>query len=123
MMSSWQRLSAGGHHHLHRHLAPSARLKLATRCSPNWQRFRTEPVSPDELHRAVNYLAGQTTVQRQTASAQASEIVDAYLLGSGLSELDDPAAAYRQVTAAAVQRVAATYLDPAFRAEGRVRGQ
>ncbi len=122
MMSSWQRLSAGA---IITYIATSPEREAEARDAmlSELERFRAEPISPDELRRAVNYLAGQATVQRQTASAQASEIVDAYLLGSGLSELDDPAAPYRQVTAAAVQRVAATYLDPALRAEARVAGQ
>ena len=122
VMSSWQRLRAGA---IITYIATSPQREAEARDAmlAELERFRAEPVSPDELRRAVNYLAGQTTVHRQTASAQASEIVDAYLLGQGLAELDDPAAPYRQVTADAVQNVAATYLDPALRAEGRVRGQ
>ena len=54
--------------------------------------------------------------------AVASEILDAWLVGRGLEELDDPAAAYRRVTAEAVQSVAAEYLGGGRRAEGVVRG-
>jgi len=42
--------------------------------------------------------------------------------GAGLTELIDPAAAFRAVTAADVQRVARQFLDPERRAEGVVRG-
>ena len=122
IMSSWQRLSAGA---IVTYIATSPEREAEARDAmlEELARFRTEPVEPDELRRAVNYLAGQTTVQRQTASAQASEIVDAWLLGTGLSELETPAAEYRKVTAADLQRVAARYLDPDLRAEGLVQGQ
>jgi (2Fe-2S) ferredoxin len=52
----------------------------------------------------------------------ASEILEAWLAGSGLEELVDPAAAYRAVTAEDVLRVAAASLDPERRVEGVVRG-
>ena len=122
IMSSWQRLSAGA---IITYIATSPEREAEARDAmlEELARFRTEPVDPDELRRAVNYLAGQTTVQRQTASAQASEIVDAWLLGTGLSELETPAAEYRKVTTADLQRVAARYLDPDLRAEGLVQGQ
>ena len=68
-------------------------------------------------------MAGQATVQRQTAGAQASEIVDTWLLGTGLAELDDPAAEYRRVSAEDLQRVAERYLVADGRAEGLVRGR
>ena len=84
--------------------------------------FAAEPVSGDELSQAVEYLAGQSEVERQSGAAVASEILDAWLVGRGLEELDDPAAAYRQVTGEAVQAVAAEYLGGGRRAEGVVRG-
>jgi zinc protease len=86
------------------------------------ERFAREPASGEELRQAVNYLAGQAEVSRQSAGAVAGEILEAWLAGSGLHELEDPAARYRAVTAEDVRRVAATYLDPGRRAEGVVRG-
>jgi zinc protease len=84
--------------------------------------FAAEPVTGTELTQAVEYLAGQTEVERQSGAAVASEILDAWLVGRGLEEMEDPAAAYRQVTADAVQEVAAEYLTGGRRAEGVVRG-
>jgi zinc protease len=84
--------------------------------------FAAEPVTGAELSQAVEYLAGQTDVERQSGAAVASEILDAWLVGRGLEELDDPAAAYRRVTADAVQAVAGEYLTGGRRAEGVVRG-
>ena len=75
-------------------------------------RFTREPVSGTELAQAVNYLAGQAEVSRQSGGAVAGEILDAWVAGAGLGELEDPAAAYRAVTAEDVLRVAAASLDP-----------
>jgi predicted Zn-dependent peptidase len=86
-------------------------------------RFTAEPPDSVELSRAVNYLAGQATVQRQTAAAVAGEVVEAWLVGTGLEELADPAAGFKSVTASAVQELANRYLQPGLRVEGIVRGQ
>ena len=70
----------------------------------------------------MNYLAGQAEVNRQNGSALAGEILEAWLAGTGLAELEDPAGKYRAVTADDVQRIAAAYLTAHRRAEGVVRG-
>jgi zinc protease len=85
-------------------------------------RFTAEPVAEAELCQAVNYLAGQAEVGRQSGGAVAGEILEAWLAAGTLEELDDPGAPYRAVSADDVQRVAAASLDPARRAEGVVRG-
>jgi zinc protease len=86
------------------------------------QRFTHEAVSATELRQAINYLSGQAEVSRQSGNAIAGEILEAWIAGTGLHEMDDPAARYRAVTADDVLRVAAQYLDPARRVEGVVRG-
>ena len=86
-------------------------------------RFTEEPVGDAELQQAINYLAGQAEVNRQNGSAVAGEILEAWIAGAGLSELVDPAAAFRAVTAADVLRVARERLAPERRAEGVVRGR
>lgn len=81
--------------------------------------FRDAPPTEDELARAVGMLVGQAELARQSAGALAAEIADAWLVGDGLAELDDPAGGYRTVTATEVQAVAAG-LDPDRMAEGIV---
>jgi zinc protease len=81
------------------------------------------PPAEDEVRRASAYLAGQAEVSRQQAGAVMGEILDAWLEGTGLEELEDPAAPYRRVTARQVGDLAARYLDPDRRAEGVVRGR
>jgi predicted Zn-dependent peptidase len=86
------------------------------------RRFAEAPVTDVELEQAVSYLAGQALVHRQSAASVAGEMLDAWLAGTGLEELADPAAGYRAVTTAQVQAVAAGLLDPDRRAEAVVRG-
>jgi zinc protease len=85
------------------------------------ERFTREPVGDAELSQAVNYLAGQAEVSRQSGGAVAAEILEAWVAGNGLEELADPAAPFRAVGSDDVLRVAAS-LDPARKAEGVVRG-
>lgn len=86
------------------------------------ERFTREPVSEVELGQAINYLSGQAEVSRQSGSAIAGEILEAWIAGTGLHELEAPAERYRAVTADDVLRVAARHLDRARRVEGVVRG-
>jgi zinc protease len=85
------------------------------------ERFRTEPPSEAEIARATGFLAGQAQVARQRTAALANELLDAWLRGTGLGELEDPAAAYRAVTAEQVWTVARS-LRPEQAAVGIVRG-
>jgi predicted Zn-dependent peptidase len=85
------------------------------------RRFAEERVTPDELHRATSYLAGQTEVGRQRASSLVGEILEAWLAGGGLDDLEDPAERYRAVTAEEVRAIAAEVLS-GTRVEGVIRG-
>jgi len=117
--SSWQRQRTGG---LLTYIAtdPARLVEARDAMLEELELFRREPPTDEELHRATAMLAGHAEMSRQTAGGFAGEIADAWLLGEGLSELEDPAAPYRAVTAAAVHAVTARALDPAARAEGVV---
>lgn len=121
LASSWQRGRAGA---LVSYIATSPEREEEARAAmlAELERFRAEPVSATELLQAVNYLAGQAEVSRQSAGALAGEIVEAWISGNGLVDLENPGAAFRAVTAEDVLRVAERNLDPALRAEGVVRG-
>jgi zinc protease len=122
MASSWQRAGAGA---LLLYLATSPAREAEARAAllEELERFRQAPAEPEELTRAISYLAGQAQVGRQTASAVAGEIAEAWLLGEGLAELEDPAAGYRSVTASRILALAASALAPSLRVEGIVRGR
>jgi zinc protease len=121
LASSWQRGRAGA---LVTYIATSPEREEEARAAmlEELDRFTRAPVSEAELSQAVNYLAGQAEVGRQSAGALAGEILEAWLIGNGLADLEDPGAAYRAVTAEDVLRVARGNLDPSRRAEGIVRG-
>lgn len=116
--SSWQRRQAGV---LATYIAtaPERLAEAREAMLEELAGFRAAPPAADELARAVAMLAGQAAVARQSAPALAGEIADAWLLGDGLADLDDPAAGYRAVTAAMVHEVAQG-LDPARMAIGVV---
>jgi hypothetical protein len=52
----------------------------------------------------------------------AGEILEAWVSGNGLSDLNDPGAAFRAVRAEDVLQVAQRHLQQSQRAEGVVRG-
>jgi zinc protease len=121
LASSWQRGRAGA---LVTYIATSPEREEEARSAmlEELDRFTAAPVNGAELQQAVNYLAGQAEVSRQSAGALAGEILEAWLIGGGLGDLEDPASAYRSVSADDVLRVVQENLDPARRAEGIVRG-
>jgi zinc protease len=121
LVSSWQRRAGGG---LLTYIATSPDREQEAREAmlEELGKLGTEGVSAEELSQAISYLVGQTAVQRQTASAVAGEILEAWLVGTGLEELNDPAAPFRAVTGDAVRALAAQSFQPDARAEGVIRG-
>jgi zinc protease len=121
MASSWQRGRAGA---LITYIATSPEREDEARAAmlEELDRFTREPVSEAELKQAVSYLSGQAEVGRQSGAELAGEILEAWVNGNGLSDLIDPGAAFRAVSAEDVLRVAQRHLRQAQRAEGVVRG-
>ena len=119
--SSWQK-ARGGSLLTYIATSPEREDEAREQMLLELERFAREPVGDEELRQATSYLAGQAEVSRQNGAAVAGEILEAWIAGRGLEDLVDPAARYRSVTAADVQRVAEDYLVPARRAEGVVRG-
>jgi zinc protease len=79
-------------------------------------------VSAEELAEAQTYTVGTHAISRQSGGAVLSELIDAWVFGEGLEELDTYENRIRAVTSADVQRVARAYFDPSRVAEGVVRG-
>jgi zinc protease len=84
--------------------------------------LRAEPPDNADIIRSARYLAGQAEVSRQRAGAVLGEVLEAWLEGEGLGELEDPVGPYLAATAADVADVMHRYLDPDTRVEGVVRG-
>jgi zinc protease len=121
LASSWQRGRAGA---LITYIATSPQREAEARTAmlEELEQFGRSRVTDIELAQAVSYLAGQAEVSRQNAGALAGEILEAWLIGNGLGDLENPGAAFRAVTADDVLRVAESNLHPSRRAEGVVRG-
>lgn len=117
--NAWQRRRAGG---LLTYIAcDPARLDEARDAMlAELAQFTQQPPAAAELARAIAELAGDAEMSPQTAGTLAAQIADAWLLGQGLSELDDPAAHYRDITGDQVLHLAQSSLDPGRRAEGVV---
>lgn len=86
-----------------------------------FRRFAEAPVTDEELQRAKTYALGTHAIARQSGASVLGEMVDAWLLGEGLEELDDYPARVRAVQAEDIQAVAARALEGAV-VEGVVRG-
>jgi zinc protease len=96
-----------------------ARAALLAECA----RLREEPVTPEELTRAARYAIGSHAIARQSGSVVLGELLDAWLFGEGLEELEEFEARVAAVTARDIQSYAAAAFDPDRRVEGIVRGR
>jgi zinc protease len=122
LLTSWQKARSGA---IVAYIAtaPEREEEARREMLGELRRFAEEDVTSEELAQARNYLAGQAAVQRQTSADLAGEILDAWLAGEGLGDLDDPGARFLSVTKAEVRAAASRALqDGRSRAEGVVRG-
>ncbi len=86
-------------------------------------RLREEPVSEEELTRARTYALGSHAIALQSGGVVLGEMVDSWLFGTGLNELEAFEQRLRAVTVDGVLALAQRYFDPERRVEGVVRGE
>ena len=86
-------------------------------------RLRDDVVSDEELRRARTYALGTHAISQQSGGNVLSELVDAWLYGSGIDELDHFADRLHAVTPRAMRELARLHFDPERRVEGIVRGR
>ena len=84
-------------------------------------RLREMPVTEEELQRAKTYALGTHAISRESGGSRLGEMIDAWLLGTGLGELAAYETRVAALTAADLQSVAGRYFDPDRRVEGVVR--
>jgi zinc protease len=96
-----------------------ARAGLLAECV----KLRDAPVRAEELERASRYAIGSHAIALQSGSAVLAEMLDAWLFGAGLLELDEFEARVSAVTAGDIQEYAQQAFDPERRVEGIVRGK
>jgi len=87
-----------------------------------FSKLRERPVTDDELTRAKTYAIGTHAIRQESGAAVLGDLLDAWLLGRGLAELDEHDERVRAVTPAAMQALARRYFDEERRVEGVVRG-
>jgi zinc protease len=85
-------------------------------------KLRDMPVTTEELDRAKKYTLGAHAIRQESGGAILGDMLDAWMFGPGLAELDEFEAHISAVTAADIQRMAREYYDPARHVEGVVRG-
>ena len=84
-------------------------------------RLREMPVTEEELQRAKTYALGIHAISRESGGSRLGEMIDAWLLGTGLEELAAYDTRVAALTAADLQSLAGRYFDPDRRVEGVVR--
>ena len=85
-------------------------------------RLRDEPVTAEEIERAKRYAIGSYAIRQESGGAILGDLLDAWMFGSGLSELAEFEARVASITAEDIQSLAREFFDPSRRVEGIVRG-
>jgi zinc protease len=87
-----------------------------------FEKLQNAPVSEDELQRAKTYTLGMHDIRQERGGAVLSDIVDAWLFGNGLHELNEFRSRVQAVSAEQILQLAQRYFDPERRVEGIIRG-
>lgn len=85
-------------------------------------KLREREVSEGELVQAREYAIGTRAIRQQSGGAVLGDVIDAWLFGRGLHELDEHDAHVRAVTPAAMLAFAREYFDEGRLVQGVVRG-
>jgi len=85
-------------------------------------KLREQPVTAAELAQAQEYAIGTHAIRSQSGGALLGELIDAWLFGRGLSEIDEHDARIRRVTASDMQAVATRYFVESALVQSVVRG-
>ena len=85
-------------------------------------KLREAEVTPDELRQAKAYALGTHAIRQQSGGAVLADVIDAWLVGTGLEELDEFEQRVTSVTAGEMRELAQRYFDEGRLVEGIVRG-
>ena len=86
-------------------------------------KLREAPVTSAELAQAKEYAIGTHAIRSQSGGALLGELIDAWLFGRGLSEIDEHDARIRRVTASEMQEVANRYFAESALVQSVIRGR
>ena len=85
-------------------------------------KLRDEPVTSAELAQAQEYAIGTHAIRSQSGGALLGELIEAWLFGRGLSEIEQHDARIRGVTAREMQELANRYFDERALVQSVIRG-
>jgi zinc protease len=85
-------------------------------------KLRDVLVTESEIARAKEYIVGSHAISQESGGAVLGELLDAWMFGSGLAEMQRFEEKVRAVTAAQMRDLAVRYFDPERRVEGIIRG-
>jgi zinc protease len=85
-------------------------------------KLRDEPVTSAELAQAKEYAIGTHAIRSQSGSSLLGEMIDAWLFGHGLGEIEEHDARIRRVTAREMQELANRYFVERELVQAVVRG-
>jgi zinc protease len=85
-------------------------------------KLREAPVTEAELAQAKEYAIGTHAIRSQSGGALLGELVDAWIFGGGLHEIDEHDARIRRVTAADMQQLATRYFAESALMQSVIRG-
>ncbi|HMA01129.1 MAG TPA: pitrilysin family protein [Gemmatimonadaceae bacterium] len=85
-------------------------------------KLREAPVTAAELAQAQEYAIGTHAIRSQSGGALLGELIDAWLFGRGLQEIEEHDARIRRVTAGEMQDVARRYFVESALVQSVIRG-
>jgi zinc protease len=85
-------------------------------------KLRDVEVTEGEIARAKEYTVGSHAISQESGGAVLGELLDAWMFGSGLAEMERFEEKVRAVTARQMRELAVRYFDPERRVEGIIRG-
>jgi zinc protease len=103
--------------------APSREDEARQALLEEFAKLRDLPVTSEELSRATRYALGAHAISQQSGATVLAELLDAWLFGEGLEELEVFESRIAAVTADDIQSYALAALNPERRVEGIVRGK
>jgi zinc protease len=85
-------------------------------------KLREAEVTPEELAQAKAYAIGTHAIRQQSGGAVLADLIDAWVVGTGLEELDEFENRVRGVAAREMRELAERYFDESRLVQGVVRG-
>ncbi len=104
-------------------MAPEREAEAREALLAQFEALKADNVTDEEIQRARRYLTGMHDIRQERGGAILGDVVDAWLFGDGLAELENFTARVEAVTPDDIKRLARKYFDAGRTVEGVVRGE